>query len=412
MKPEFIRTLGLAIAVLVLSFITTRGVVGSVVQTATVSNVQGANLVFTDARCNSFSLSGTAATGYTLRCDSSATATSGPGSTQTSGSTAANTWSGSCPGFDHTYVVNANTKFDMATGNGTRIKPGDPASYPGMGPKDAIVIQFTTGSTNSPLFRGFVGGEFGASPTVRIAAISDKPCDFTGPFEHGSYMSSTMTTVFSVGPNNSSQPPTSYSYPALEYNKTYYLNIKNAQNQTCAGYALEHPESAGHACDMFIDIWPQGTVSAGNWLANPSQATTGSGGSSNTNASANGIGPVSGSLPQLTAPVTVPAGIGFAGTYTSMSQLVQAIQISHMQNCVTYRGTQIYTGFGPCYAIPSATSTQTTSIVVPNGVPFSGTYTSVTALTRAIADSKFSYCVQYQNTRIYDGFGPCYVIPQ
>jgi hypothetical protein len=118
----------------------------------------------------------------------------------------------------------------------------------GFGANDAVVVQFTTGSNNSPSnnLPKLVMAEYVSAPSGRIATLSNQPCDFGSGLAMGASVNgpTTVTMPFSVGPNN-----TGY-YPSLAPNTTYYLNVKNAPGATCTGTG---------ACDMYVDMLKPGS---------------------------------------------------------------------------------------------------------------------------------------------------------
>ena len=132
-------------------------------------------------------------------------------------------WDGTCPGFSNTRVL----KMDWS--NPQRLYT---SSVGGFGPNDAVVVVFTTGNVSSPdnnLAR-VVAGEWQTGPSTRSATLSDTPCDFGPQAFPGAVTSGTTVTVpFTV--NN----PNNYGYyPILQLQKTYYFNIQNAPNPSCA----------------------------------------------------------------------------------------------------------------------------------------------------------------------------------
>ncbi len=140
----------------------------------------------------------------------------------------------SCPGFADTKVI------DMTWSSPTRMLTS------GFGPNDALVVRFTTGTVNSPInnLPKLVAAEYGSPPSDRRATLSDTACDFgTGLSLGASVAANTITSIFSVGPNNT------FYYPALSQSKTYYLNIKNGPASTCA---------ASGSCNMYVELLKPG----------------------------------------------------------------------------------------------------------------------------------------------------------
>jgi len=150
-------------------------------------------------------------------------------------STAQNTggWNGTCQGFAKTIVMS----MDWAAP--TRLYT---ASFNNMHYDDAVVVRFTTGNveTTNSLPR-IAGAEYQSQPSARVAALSATPCDFDPQQTVGAYgQSVSVTMVFAISPG------TGFGYyPVLQKNTTYYLNIKNAPNATCA---------SNNVCDMFVDL--------------------------------------------------------------------------------------------------------------------------------------------------------------
>ena len=110
-----------------------------------------------------------------------------------------------------------------------------------MGPDDVVVVQMTTGQTVNPnAYGNITGAEYQSQPSQRVFALSITPCDFGSGLGAGAAGTSNTATVnFSLGTNSSGY------YPALLPNATYYFNIKNATNSTCA---------ATGNCGMFFQL--------------------------------------------------------------------------------------------------------------------------------------------------------------
>jgi hypothetical protein len=147
-------------------------------------------------------------------------------------------WDGFCPGYTHTRLLVENWATPVALltyGAG------------GFGPDDIVVVQFTTGNfpSGSNLL-SIAGAEYGDPPTNRIAAMSDKPCDFVGlPFFGAKTGPSTSVTVpFTIdNPNNYG------TYPILHVNTTYYLNVRMPADSGCAG-----------SCNMLFNLNKNGNL--------------------------------------------------------------------------------------------------------------------------------------------------------
>ncbi len=144
-------------------------------------------------------------------------------------------FSGSCPGFGNTIVMNMNWA------NPARLFT---SSYGAFGPNDVIVVVFTTGNVASPnnSLPRLVAAEYQSPPSTRIAVLSTTACDFSAQLTQGATTSGTTVTVpFTVANSNN------YGfYPILNTNTTYYLNIKNAPSSSCT--------SSGGDCDMAVDL--------------------------------------------------------------------------------------------------------------------------------------------------------------
>lgn len=141
----------------------------------------------------------------------------------------------SCTGFNRTVVV------DLTWATPTR-------QYSSMGVNDAVVVRFTTGSvsTTTSLPR-IAGAEYNSAPSTRIARLSATPCDFsTQPAAGANIEGNSITAVFAIAPGSGFN-----YYPILQTNTTYYLNVKNAPDPTCAGTGV---------CDMFWDLIKPGGV--------------------------------------------------------------------------------------------------------------------------------------------------------
>lgn len=136
---------------------------------------------------------------------------------------------------------------DMAWNSSQRLFTRDAG---GFGPDDVLCVRFKTGGINSPAnnLPRISAAEWDSPPSSRDACLSDKPGVFTGgvngaPGAAG--IGNTVSFPFSVGPNST------FFYPALTPNTTYYLNIRNSAGATCR---------AGGHCDMFIDLQKPGGI--------------------------------------------------------------------------------------------------------------------------------------------------------
>lgn len=114
--------------------------------------------------------------------------------------------------------------------------------YQTMGADDAIVIQFTTGSTSSSgSLPRIAAGEYGSPPSPRLATLSPKQCDFgPQPTVGAAGEGNSVTMVFALGTGSGFG-----YYPVLALNTTYYLNVKNSPSSTCR---------TNGSCDMFVDL--------------------------------------------------------------------------------------------------------------------------------------------------------------
>ncbi len=134
-------------------------------------------------------------------------------------------WNGTCPGFSNTLVLQMNWS------NPQRLYTANIGA--GFGPNDVAVVVFTTGSVPSPSssLARIVAAEYQTGPSTRQATLSDKPCDFgTQAFAGATTSGTTVSVPFTVNdPNNYGY------YPILNLNTTYYFNIRNAPDPSCAG---------------------------------------------------------------------------------------------------------------------------------------------------------------------------------
>jgi hypothetical protein len=146
-------------------------------------------------------------------------------------------WSGRCDGFASTRVIELN----WAAPNRQLT-----ANYGGFGTNDALVVQFTTGnvSTTNNL-PNITAVEYGSSPSSRTAVLSATPCDFSQQATPGAMsVGNSVTAVFAIGTGSGFG-----FYPVLTTNTTYYLNIKNSANATCASNGV---------CEMSVDLIKRG----------------------------------------------------------------------------------------------------------------------------------------------------------
>jgi len=144
-----------------------------------------------------------------------------------------------CAGFAHTRVI------DLSWSSPQRMYTRDVG---GFGLNDVLVIRFTTGTmaTAENLPR-ISAAEYRSAPHWRIAALSEKPCDFGPQPTPGATITGTsVTAVFALGDGSGFD-----YYPILETNRTYYLNIRNSPDSNCA---------ASGVCDMFVDLIKAGRL--------------------------------------------------------------------------------------------------------------------------------------------------------
>ncbi len=150
-------------------------------------------------------------------------------------STGGGSWGGTCAGFATTIVLVENWA------NPQRMFSGP------FGENDIMVVQFTTGSQQSlpnTLIR-LAAAEYQGPPTLRTAALSDKPCDLGGlPFA-GAFITNQTTVTFNFT-IDVSFPPFPGFYPVLKRNTTYYMNLRNVPGQ-CSG-----------DCSMAVDLVKNG----------------------------------------------------------------------------------------------------------------------------------------------------------
>jgi hypothetical protein len=140
--------------------------------------------------------------------------------------------SGVCSGFTNTRVIAIDWN---------NPQPVLTAGVGGVGPNDAVIVQFTTGPGANPgQFGNITGAEYSSDPSTRVAALSTRQCDFGSTLGFGATSTSNTVTVnFSVGANSSGY------YPALQPNTTYYYNVKQLAGSTCA--------SSGN-CNMYFQL--------------------------------------------------------------------------------------------------------------------------------------------------------------
>jgi len=139
-----------------------------------------------------------------------------------------------CSGFTKTISMT------MDWNNPSRLYTKD---FGGMGPNDAVVVTFTTGSATSPTnnLPRFVAAEWQSQPSTRIAVMSPKPCDWGAQaWTGGSTSGATVTIPFTVG------NPSNYGYYMIvPTNTTYYFNVKNDSSPSCASNGV---------CDLAVDL--------------------------------------------------------------------------------------------------------------------------------------------------------------
>jgi hypothetical protein len=139
-------------------------------------------------------------------------------------------------------VTGATTVVDMNWASPQQLRTS------GIGPNDAIVVRFTTGSnTSGANLPKISGAEYGTPASSRTAVLSTSACDFSAPPALGWAAVSYGTSVgvyFTVGPNN-----TGY-YPPLTPNTTYYFNVRTDPGAACTGSG---------ACNMFFQLSKPGS---------------------------------------------------------------------------------------------------------------------------------------------------------
>jgi hypothetical protein len=145
-------------------------------------------------------------------------------------------FSGSCPGFTNTYVL------DINWASPTR-------QYAlSMGPNDMVLVRTTTGNISSTTsLPRIAGAEYNSPPSNRIATLSTTPCDFTQQAAPGANMQgNSITAIFALGSGSG------YGfYPVIGLNTVLYLSVKNSPNSTCAGQTPAN-------CGMFFDLLKPG----------------------------------------------------------------------------------------------------------------------------------------------------------
>lgn len=147
---------------------------------------------------------------------------------------ASSTWSGTCPGFDATHIIDFNWAAPIRQFT---------ANAGGFAANDIVVVRFTTGGGVSPSnnLSKVGGGEYIDPPSARFAVLSATPCDFgPQPMPGATQSGYTITVPFALGGGNNFG-----YYPQLDNFKTYYLNVKNVPNAAC---------TAGNSCNMYFDL--------------------------------------------------------------------------------------------------------------------------------------------------------------
>jgi hypothetical protein len=144
-----------------------------------------------------------------------------------------------CPGFANTRVI------DLSWSNPQRMYTHDVG---GFGPRDALVVRFTTGpKSGDGLMPRISAAAYRSPPHWRFATLSSKPCDFEPQATPWASMAGkSITAVFALGEN-----PSLPYYPILETNRTYYLNIRNSDDSSCTSSGV---------CDMYVDLVKAGPL--------------------------------------------------------------------------------------------------------------------------------------------------------
>jgi hypothetical protein len=138
----------------------------------------------------------------------------------------------SCSGYSATHVV------DMRWGTSQLV------TATGFGPNDIVVARFTTSAITSATGKGYIQAvEQGSSPSYRTAALSSTPCDLVGLPKVGGGNAAFVNDgapwqYFTLVASKS-------GYPILQPSTTYYFNITNSTNPTCASTGI---------CDMLITL--------------------------------------------------------------------------------------------------------------------------------------------------------------
>ncbi|HXU55219.1 MAG TPA: hypothetical protein VN744_07285 [Casimicrobiaceae bacterium] len=125
-------------------------------------------------------------------------------------------WPAQCSGF------NSTSAYDSPWGNWIKNQNG------ALGPGQAVVIRFTTGSETSSTVGSFVASN-GNFIATHDATLSTQPCDFSSTGQNSVIKSKTaqgMTISFTIGGGGNL---------VLAPNSTYYLNIRLNSGAVCSG---------------------------------------------------------------------------------------------------------------------------------------------------------------------------------
>lgn len=143
-------------------------------------------------------------------------------------------FNGTCGGFSNTIVLDLNWASPL------RLYTDH------FGANDAVVVRFTTGNVSSVgSLPRVAGAEFNSPPSSRIAKLSALPCDFGNQAAAGANIEgNSVTAIFAIGTGSGFG-----YYPVLSTNTTYYLNVRNSANSSCAGTG---------ECSMFWDLIKSG----------------------------------------------------------------------------------------------------------------------------------------------------------
>ena len=150
--------------------------------------------------------------------------------TATVAATGGGGFTGTCPGYDNTVVLDFGWTSQRLTAS--------------MGPNDIIVAKFTSGSIDSPSnnLPRISGAEWQSPPSARYGVLSATPCDFGPQTWPGAVTAGNSVQVpFAVGSGSN----WAY-YPIVPKNTVMYFNVRNlSTHESCSNQGQ---------CGMFIEL--------------------------------------------------------------------------------------------------------------------------------------------------------------